>query len=110
MEGIIRMINTSIKSNKIKIENLYKSIFSDGPETDFIFKESYVAIQHLDSSNSDPALLEINENNGGYKVSYWDGYSLAEVIDEPDIYMALKIFKRLAKKLSKNLNKFKADS
>ena len=106
MEGIIRMINTSIKSNKIKIENLYKSIFSDGPETDFIFKESYVAIQHLDSSNSDPALLEINENKCGYKVSYWDGYSLAEVIEEPDISKALKIFKRFAKKLAKNLNRF----
>ena len=106
MEGIIRMINISIKSNKIKIENLYKSIFSDGPETDFIFKESYVAIQHLDSSNSDPALLEINENNGVYKVSYWDGYSLAEVIEEPDISKALKIFKRFAKKLAKNLNRF----
>ena len=31
---------------------------------------------------------------------------LAEVIDEPEIYKALKIFKRLAKKLSKNLKNF----
>ena len=98
------MINTSIKSNKIKIENLYKSIFSDGPTTDFIFEESYVAIQHLDSSNSDPALLEINENNDDQ--DYWDGYSLAEVVEEPDISKALKTFKRLAKKLAKNLNRF----
>ena len=104
------MINTSIESSRIKIENLYKSIFKDGPATNFIFETDYVAIEHLDSSNSDPAILEINESQDGYKVSYWDGYSLAEVIDESDIYMALKIFKRLAKKLSKNLNKFKADS
>ena len=106
LADIIRMINTSIKSNKVKIENLYKSIFSDGPTTDFIFEESYVAIQHLDSSNSDPALLEINENNDGYRVSYWDGYSLAEVVEEPDISKALKTFKRLAKKLGKNLKNY----
>ena len=48
----------------------------------------------------------MNENNGVYKVSYWDGYSLAEVIEEPDISKALKIFKRFAKKLAKNLNRF----
>ena len=100
------MINTNIESSRIKIENLYKSIFSEGPPTHFIFESHYVAIEHLDPTNSDPAILEINESHDGYKVSYWDGYSLAEVIDEPDIYKALKIFKRLAKKLSKNLKNF----
>ena len=100
------MINTNIESSQIKIENLYKSIFSDTPNTNFIFKSDYVAISHIDLTNSDPAILEINESHDGYKVSYWDGYSLAEVIDEPEIYKALKIFKRLAKKLSKNLKNF----
>ena len=95
------MISTSIESSQIKIENLYKSIFSQGPPTNFTFQSNYVAIEHIDLSNSDPAILEINENSDGYKVSYWDGYSLAEVIDEPDLFKALKIFKRLAKKLKK---------
>ena len=100
------MISTSIESSQIKIENLYKSIFSQGPPTNFTFQSDYVAIEHIDLSNSDPAILEINENSDGYKVSYWDGYSLAEVIDEPDLFKALKIFKRLAKKLAKNLKNY----
>ena len=99
------MINTSIENSQIKIENLYKSIFSDTPNTNFIFKSDYVSISHIDSSNSDPAIIEIIEQEEHYKVSYWDGYSLAEVIYEKDLVKALKLFKRFARKLSKNLKK-----
>lgn len=79
------MINTSIESSQIKIENLYKSIFSDTPNTNFIFKSDYVCIIHIDTSNSDPATIEIIEQEEHYKVSYWDGYSLAEVVYEKDL-------------------------
>ena len=60
------MINTSIESSQIKIENLYKSIFSDTPNTNFIFKSDYVSIIHIDSSNSDPAVIEIIEQEEHY--------------------------------------------
>ena len=42
----------------------------------------------------------------GYKVSYWDGYSLAEIEEDKDLKKSLKTFKRLAKKLAKNLRRF----
>ena len=42
----------------------------------------------------------------GYKVSYWDGYSLAEIVEDKDLKKSLKAFKRLAKKLAKNLRRF----
>ena len=99
------MINTNIESNRRRFEGLYQSIFSDIPNTNFIFESDYVAISHIDSSNSDPALVEIIEQDKKFKVSYWDGYSLAEIVYEEDIHKALKLFKRYARKLSKNLKK-----
>jgi hypothetical protein len=50
-------------------------------------------------------LVEIIQEKKNFKVSYWDGYSLAEIIYEEDIIKALKLFKRFARKLSKNLKK-----
>jgi len=99
------MININIESNRRRVEGLYQSIFSDIPNTNFIFESDYVAISHIDSSNSDPALVEIIEQDKKFKVSYWDGYSLAEIVYEEDIHKALKLFKRYARKLSKNLKK-----
>ena len=99
------MINTNIESNRRSFEGLYQSIFSDIPNTNFIFKSDYVAISHVDLSNSDPALIEIIEEKKNFKVSYWDGYSLAEIIYEEDVLKAIKLFKRFARKLSKNLKK-----
>ena len=99
------MINTNIESNRRRFEGLYQSIFSDIPNTNFIFKSDYVAISHADLSNSDPALIEIFEEKKNFKVSYWDGYSLAEIIYEEDLIKALKLIKRFARKLSKNLKK-----
>ena len=104
-EDIIHMINTSIESNRRRVEGLYQSIFSDIPNTNFIFESGYAAISHIDCSNSDPALVEIIEQDKKFKVSYWDGYSLAEIVYEEDILKALKLFKRYARKLSKNLKK-----
>ena len=99
------MIKTNIESNRRRFESLYQSIFSDIPNTNFIFKSDYVAISHVDLSNSDPALIEIIEEKKNFKVSYWDGYSLAEIIYEEDLIKALKLFKRFARKLSKNLKR-----
>ncbi|MDB4059950.1 hypothetical protein N9833_01580 [Gammaproteobacteria bacterium] len=100
------MISTNIKSSHFKIENLFKSIFTDIPNISISLNETSVAINHNDSSNSDAASLEIIETEDGYKISYWDGYSLAEVIEEARLDKSLKIFKRLSKKLAKNLQRF----
>ena len=79
MEDITHMINTNIKSNLIQIENLYKSVFTEIESTSIDLKDTSVIIKYNDPTNADAASLEIVEEKNGYKVSYWDGYSLAEM-------------------------------
>ena len=106
MEDITHMINTNIKSNHIQIENLYKSIFTDIELTSITLEDTSVIIKYNDPTNADAASLEVVEKEDGYKVSYWDGYSLAEIVEDKDLKKSLKAFKRLAKKLAKNLRRF----
>ena len=106
MEDITHMINTNIKSNLIQIENLYKSVFTEIESTSIDLKDTSVTIKYNDPKNADAASLEIVEDENGYKVSYWDGYSLAETEEDKDLKKSLKTFKRLAKKLAKNLRRF----
>jgi RNA processing factor Prp31 len=96
----------TLEGNLIKIENLYKSIFTEVGNTSIELTNTIVSIHHEDMSNNDAASLEISEQNNAFSISYWDGYSLAEKIDEKDIKAALKTFKRLARKLAKNLQRF----
>ena len=100
------MIKTNIKNNHIQIENLYKSIFADLPLTSIKLKESSVIIEHNDEDNTDAASLEIIEHISGYKLNYWDGYSVVETVENKDLKKALKIFKNTAKKMAKNLRRF----
>ena len=95
-----------LEGNLIKVENLYKSIFTEVGNTSIELSNKLVSIRHEDDTNVDAASLEISEIEDGYTISYWDGYSLAEKIDEKELHHALKIFKRLAKKLAKNLQRF----
>ena len=98
--------NHNTETNLIKIENLYKSIFTEVGDTSIQLSKQLVLIKHEDILNNDAASLELIEKNNVYGISYWDGYSLAEKIDEKDIKAALKTFKRLARKLAKNLQRF----
>ena len=100
------MTKTNIKANRIRIENLYKSIFSEIEHTSIDLRDSKVEITHLNEQNQDPAIIELSETKIGYIVSYWDGYSLSETEESGDLKKALKIFKRYAKKMAKNLKKF----
>jgi hypothetical protein len=100
------MINTNIKNSSIRIENLFKSIFSNIPNTSIHFKDNSAIIRHNDAINIDSASIEIIEKDYGYKISYWDGYSLAEEDTQKDLNKSLKVFKRYAKKLAKNLLRF----
>ena len=108
MEDIIHMINTNIKNSSIRIENLFKSIFSNIPNTYIHLADNLVSIRHIDAINIDSASIEIVEKDYGYRISYWDGYSLAEEEIQKDLNKALKVFKRYAKKLAKNITRYSA--
>ena len=100
------MTKTNLKANHIRIENLYKSMFSEVKNTTIDLRDDKVEITHLNEQNQDPAIIELSENKIGYVISYWDGYSLSETEESSDIMKALKIFKKYAKKMAKNLKKF----
>ena len=100
------MINTNIKNSHQRIENLFRSIFADVPNTSISLNDQSVIIEHKDQTNPDAASIEIIKIEEIYKVSYWDGYSLAEDESEKDLNKALKIFKRFSKKMAKNLIRF----
>ena len=106
MEDIIHMIKINIKSNHIQIENLYKSMFVDIDSTSIVLNDKNIIIRCIDPTNSDAASLELSEEEERYSINYWDGYSLAESEETKDLKRALKIFKRLAKKMAKNLRRF----
>ena len=100
------MIKINLKANHIKIENLYKSIFSDVPNTSISLKDDRVEIAHSDKNNQDPAIIDLQETELGYVINYWDGYSLSETEETIDLIKALKIYKRYAKKMAKNLKRY----
>ena len=100
------MTKTNLKTNHIKIENLYKSMFSDVSNTSISLKDDGVEIVHLDKNNQDPAIIDLQETELGYVINYWDGYSLSETEETIDLIKALKIYKRYAKKMAKNLKRY----
>ena len=99
------MIKTNIKANHIRIENLYKSMFSEIRYTSLNLSDEKVEIIHIDDKNQDPATLDLSKTRFGYVIGYWDGYSLSEIEETNDLIKALKIFKRFAKKMARNLNR-----
>ena len=100
------MTKTNIKANHIRVENLYKSMFSEIKHTSIDLRDDKVEITHLNEQNQDPANIELSETKFGYIISYWDGYSLSETEESGDIMKALKTFKRYAKKWPKILKSF----
>ena len=100
------MTKTNLKANHIRIENLYKSMFSEIENTRFKYTNKHIEIAHIDSNNQDAALVEITETESEYVISYWDGYSLSEIEECNDVTKAQRIFKRFAKKMAKNLKRF----
>ena len=81
-------------------------MFSEVKNTSIDLRDGKVEITHLNEQNQDPAIIELSETKFGYIISYWDGYSLSETEESSDIMKALKIFKKYAKKMAKNLKKF----
>lgn len=81
-------------------------MFLDVKNTSINLEEDRVEIIHLDESNQDPAIIDLQETEIGYVINYWDGYSLSESEETTDLIQALKIYKRYAKKMAKNLKRF----
>ena len=81
-------------------------MFSDVRNTSISLEDDRVEIIHLDESNQDPAIIDLKETEIGYVINYWDGYSLSESQETIDLIQALKIYKRYAKKMAKNLKRF----
>lgn len=81
-------------------------MFADIDSTSIELNNKNVVIRSIDPTNSDAASLELTEEEEIYNINYWDGYSLAESEEAKDLKRALKIFKRLAKKMAKNLRRF----
>ena len=107
MVDIIHMTKTNISNDKIKFYNLHKSFFSDLNNTTCEVSDKNVIINEISKQNPDPASVELEFNDIDYFIYYWDGYSLAEKSETKDYNIALTQFKKFAKKLAKNLRRFK---
>ena len=81
-------------------------MFSDVSNTSLNFQDDRVEIVHTDKNNQDPAIIDLQETELGYVINYWDGYSLSETEETIDLIKALKIYKRYAKKMAKNLKRY----
>ena len=81
-------------------------MFSEIKQTSLNLSDEKVEIIHLDDKNQDPAIVDLSETKFGYVIAYWDGYSLSEIEESSDLIKALKIFKRYAKKMAKNLKRY----
>ena len=100
------MTKTNISEDKLKFINLHKSYFSELENTSCDISDTKVLIYESSSINPDPASVQIEISASSYVIYYWDGYSLAEKIDTDSYSKALIQFKKLAKKLAKNLKRF----
>ena len=102
------MTKTNIINDKIKFYNLHKSFFSDLDNTNCKVSDKNVVINEISNQNPDPASVQLEFNDADYYfIYYWDGYSLAEKSETKDYNIALTQFKKFAKKLAKNLRRFK---
>lgn len=59
MADIIPMIKISINKDKIKFNNLHKSLFSELENTACVIEEDRVTIYESSNQNPDPASVEI---------------------------------------------------
>ena len=100
------MTNQNIENDKIKFQNLYKSFFTDLKNTSIEINTDKVSITEISATNSDPAAVELEYKQEQFCVSFWDGYSLAEIYETKHYKDALTKYKKFAKKLAKNLRRY----
>ena len=87
-----------------RVENLFKSYFSTYENISISTAEEQIKIYLIDEKNLDSASLELKKLKQFYQITFWDGYSQAEVIEAFNERDSAKILKRFMKKLLKILN------
>jgi myosin-crossreactive antigen len=88
-----------------RVENLFKSYFSTYENISISASEEQIKIDLIDEQNLDSASLELKKLEQFYQITFWDGYSQAEVIEAFNERDSAKILKRFMKKLLKILNR-----
>ena len=87
-----------------RVENLFKSYFSTYENISISANEEQIKIDLIDEQNLDSASLELKKLEQFYQITFWDGYSQAEVVEAFNERDSAKILKRFMKKLLKILN------
>tara|TARA_Y100000389_G_C16955650_1_gene268611 strand:- start:70 stop:360 length:291 start_codon:yes stop_codon:yes gene_type:complete len=87
-----------------RVENLFKSYFSTYENISISTAEEQIKIYLIDEENLDSASLELKKLKQFHQITFWDGYSQAEVIEAFNERDSAKILKRFMKKLLKILN------
>ena len=101
------MTKTSISEDKTKFYNLHKCFFSDIDNTSCEVFDNKVIICENSNENLDPASVELElKKDDIYIIYYWDGYSLADTYKTKDYNLAVKQYKKYAKKLAKNFRRY----
>ena len=100
------MTKINLNKDEIKFNNLCKSFFSDIKNISCDVSDKNVIIYENSNKNPDPASVELKIESGKFLIYFWDGYSLADKFTESNYNEALKVFKKFAKKLAKNLKRF----
>ena len=88
-----------------RVENLYKSYFSTYENISISIDEEQIKIYLLDKQNLDSASIELIKFEQYYQITFWDGYSHADVIEAFNERDSAKILKRFMKKILKILNR-----
>jgi myosin-crossreactive antigen len=88
-----------------RVENLFKSYFSTYENISISANEEQIKIYLIDEQNLDSASLELKKLEEFHQITFWDGYSQAEVIEAFNERDSAKILKRFMKKLLKILNR-----
>ena len=87
-----------------RVENLYKSYFSDHEAVAINTEGDAIKIFIIDETNVDSASLELKINESCHVITFWDGYSQSEIIEAVSEKDASKTLKRFMKKLVKIIN------
>ena len=88
-----------------RVENLFKSYFSTYENISISASEEQIKIDLMDEQNLDSASLEFKKLEKFHQITFWDGYSQAEVVEAFNERDSAKILKRFMKKLLKILNR-----
>ena len=88
-----------------RVENLFKSYFSTYENISISISSEQIKIDLVDEQNLDSASLELKKLEQLHQITFWDGYSQAEIVEAFNERDSAKILKRFMKKLLKILNR-----